>query len=159
MKTAFALSALFSSVLAAAAPASSTFQLVISGAQSSASDLQDRALISQGDAFILAPKGEHGINFTGGDGSLGIQNGDVVYVGTDGHVDLKSTNGIAAGGLTEGFTTGSNDTLEWAQGQFYACPAVSLYAAGPPTYMIYASRSGATLSSDCISIDLTKTAI
>ncbi|KAI9044648.1 uncharacterized protein KD926_011618 [Aspergillus affinis] len=108
---------------------------------SKTNDLKDRALISQGDAFILAPKGEHGSNFTGGDDTLGIENGDVAYVGKDGLLDLKSTNGVAAGGLTEGFTTGFNDTLEWAQGQFFACPHVSLYAAGPSTYMIYASRS------------------
>ncbi|OGM42487.1 hypothetical protein ABOM_008335 [Aspergillus bombycis] len=155
MKSAFILSALASSVLAAAAP----FQLVISGSQSRTSELKDRALISQGDAFIVAPQGEHGINFTGGDGTLGIQNGDVVYVGTDGHVDLKSTDGIVAGGLTQGFTTGSNNVLEWAQGQFYACPHVSFFAAGPPTYMLYASRSGATLPNDCIQISLTKAAI
>ena len=73
MKSAFVLSALLSSVLAAAAP----FQLVISGSQSRTNELKDRALISQGDAFIVAPKGDHGINFTGGDGTLGIQNGDV----------------------------------------------------------------------------------
>ncbi|KAE8402234.1 hypothetical protein BDV37DRAFT_284882 [Aspergillus pseudonomiae] len=155
MKSAFVLSALLSSVLAAAAP----FQLVISGSQSRTNELKDRALISQGDAFIVAPKGDHGINFTGGDGTLGIQNGDVVYVGTDGHVDLKSTDGVTAGGLTQGFTTGSNNILEWAQGQFFACPHEFLYAAGPPTYMLYASRSGVSLSSDCIQISLTKVAI
>ena len=58
-------------MLAAAAP----FQLL---ASSSDSAIADRALITQGDAFILAAnKGEHGINFVGGDGSLGLQNGDV----------------------------------------------------------------------------------
>ncbi|RAH64645.1 uncharacterized protein BO66DRAFT_415750 [Aspergillus aculeatinus CBS 121060] len=132
MKTVFALSAVISSAFAAAAAASSSaspFELVISNAQSRATELKGRALISQGDAFILAPAGEHGINFTGGNGSLGIQNGDVVYVGTDGHVDLKSTDGIAAGGLTQGFTTGSDNALEWAQGQFFACPHVSLHFA------------------------------
>ena len=77
MKSTFALSALFASVLAAAAPTTSEFQLVISGAQSRATELNGRALISQGDAFILAPGSEHGINFTGGDGTLGIENGDV----------------------------------------------------------------------------------
>lgn len=73
MKSAFTLSVLVSGVLAAAAP----FQLVISGSQSRTNELKDRALVSQGDAFIVAPKGEHGINFTGGDGTLGLQNGDV----------------------------------------------------------------------------------
>ncbi|KAE8363744.1 hypothetical protein BDV27DRAFT_158523 [Aspergillus caelatus] len=155
MKSAFTLSALVSGVLAVAAP----FQLVISGSHSRTNELNDRALISQGDAFIVAPKGEHGINFTGGDGTLGIQNGDVVYVGTDGHVDLKSTDGVAAGGLTQGFTTGSNNALEWAQGQFFACPHESLFAAGPPTYMLYASRSGVTLPTDCVQINLTKVAV
>lgn len=80
MKTVFALSAVISSAFAAAAAASSSaslFELVISNAQSRATELKGRALISQGDAFILAPAGEHGINFTGGNGSLGIQNGDV----------------------------------------------------------------------------------
>ena len=74
MKTTLALSALISSMLAAAAPTSSSFQLVIS---SNTDNLNGRALISQGDAFIVAPSGEHGINFTGGDGTLGIENGDV----------------------------------------------------------------------------------
>ncbi|OJJ95130.1 hypothetical protein ASPACDRAFT_64728 [Aspergillus aculeatus ATCC 16872] len=161
MKTVLALSAVISGAFAAAAVSSSAspFQLVISDAQSRATELKGRALISQSDAFILAPAGEHGINFTGGDGSLGIQNGDVVYVGSDGHVDLKSTNGIAAGGLTQGFTTGSDNALEWAQGQFFACPHVSLYAAGPPTYMIYATRSGVALPTDCIAVDLAKVAV
>ncbi|PYI13645.1 hypothetical protein BO99DRAFT_346934 [Aspergillus violaceofuscus CBS 115571] len=161
MKTAFALSAVISSAFAAAAAASSAppFQLLISGAQSRATELKGRALISQGDAFILAPHGEHGINFTGGDGTLGIQNGDVVYVGTDGHVDLKSTGGIAAGGLTQGFTTGSDNALKWVQGQFFACPHVSFHAEGPPTYMIYATRSGAALPTDCIAVDLAKVAV
>ncbi|RAK98705.1 uncharacterized protein BO80DRAFT_479140 [Aspergillus ibericus CBS 121593] len=154
MKSAIAFSALIASALAA-----SPFQLIISDSQSRTSELQNRALISQGDAFIVAPNGDHGINFVGGDGTLGIQNGDVVYVGTDGHVDLKSINGIAAGGLTEGFTTGSNNVLEWAQGSVYACPHVSLYAAGPPTYMIYVDRSGATLPDGCIEVELTKKAI
>ncbi|KAI2995934.1 hypothetical protein M752DRAFT_276951 [Aspergillus phoenicis ATCC 13157] len=151
MKTTLALSALISSMLAAAAPTSSSFQLVIS---SNTDNLNGRALISQGDAFIVAPSGEHGINFTGGDGTLGIENGDVVYVGTDGHVDLKSTDSVQSGGLTQGFTTGSDNTLEWAQGNFYACPHQSLYAAGEPTYMIYTSRSGVTLSSTCVQVAL-----
>ncbi|GLA52953.1 hypothetical protein AnigIFM63604_010035 [Aspergillus niger] len=129
-------------MLAAAAPTSSSFQLVIS---SNTDNLNGRALISHG---------EHGINFTGGDGILGIENGDVVYVGTDGHVDLKSTDGVQSGGLTQGFTTGSDNTLEWAQGNFYACPHQSLYAAGEPTYMIYTSRSGVTLSSTCVQVAL-----
>ncbi|PWY83893.1 hypothetical protein BO94DRAFT_557714 [Aspergillus sclerotioniger CBS 115572] len=145
MKSTFALSALIASVLAAAAPTTTPFQLVISRAQSSTTELKGRALISQGDAFIVAPNGDHGINFTGGDGTLGIQNGDVVYVGSDGHVDLKSTDGIASDGLTEGFTTDSNNVLQWAQGEFFACPHVSL-------------RSGVTLSSDCVQIGLTKVA-
>ncbi|KAL3248764.1 hypothetical protein ABHI18_011899 [Aspergillus niger] len=139
MKTTLALSALISSMLAAATPTSSSFQLVIG---SNTDNLNGRPLISQGDAFIVAPSGEHGINFTG------------VYVGTDGHVDLKSTDGVQSGGLTQGFTTGSDNTLEWAQGNFYACPHQSLYSAGEPTYMIYASRSGVTLSSTCVQIDL-----
>ncbi|KAL4912140.1 hypothetical protein BDW62DRAFT_216580 [Aspergillus aurantiobrunneus] len=131
IKSAFALSALVSSALAATTARAAPFQLV----------------------------GEHGINVTGGDGALGIQNDDVVYVGTDGHVDLKSIDGIADGGLTEGFTTGSNNILEWAQGGFFAWPSQSFYAAGPDTYMIYASREGANLASNCIQISFTETSV
>ena len=83
---------------------------------------------------------------------------NLVYVGTDGHVDLKSTNGVAAGGLTTGFILSGND-FAWAQGDFFACPHTRFYAAGPPTYMIYASRPGANLPQGCTKIALKKTAI
>ncbi|KAI2820966.1 hypothetical protein CBS63078_6520 [Aspergillus niger] len=115
-------------MLAAAAPTSSSFQLVIS---SNTDNLNGRALISHTLIRVYS-----------------------VYVGTDGHVDLKSTDGVQSGGLTQGFTTGSDNTLEWAQGNFYACPHQSLYAAGEPTYMIYTSRSGVTLSSTCVQVAL-----
>ncbi|GLB12314.1 hypothetical protein AtubIFM57258_009597 [Aspergillus tubingensis] len=45
--------------------------------------------------------------------------------------DLKSANGIQFHSLTPGFTTGSDNILEWAQGKFYACHHQILYTAGP----------------------------
>lgn len=78
MKSFLAISSLVSAALAAATPrALDEFQLVITDSVSRTSELQDRALITQGGALIVANKGDHGINFTGGDGSLGIENGDV----------------------------------------------------------------------------------
>ena len=45
--------------------------------------------------------------------------------------DLKSTNGIQFRSLTPGFTTGSGNIFEWAQGNFGACHHQLLYTAGP----------------------------
>lgn len=45
--------------------------------------------------------------------------------------DLKSTNNIQFRSLTLGYTTGSGNILEWAQGNFYACHHQLLYTTEP----------------------------
>ncbi|PWY62012.1 hypothetical protein BO83DRAFT_432760 [Aspergillus eucalypticola CBS 122712] len=60
--------------------------------------------------------------------------------------DLKSTNGIQSRSFTPGFTTGSYNILEWAQGNFYAW--------APPIPVHRGTRLTWSLSADLVSLKL-----
>ncbi|KAM0418878.1 hypothetical protein ACHAPT_012143 [Fusarium lateritium] len=156
MKTTFAISALLSSALAA------PFQLVVSKASSNANELLDRAVVFQTNTLFVGRAGRHSVNFNGADGALSIQNGDPIYVSSNGQLKIREyEHDVPRGGLTEGFTTTPDNTLKWAQGNTYVCPAKMEFSYGDPddAIGIFAERSGAQLPDGCVQITLKKAAI
>ncbi|KAJ4252880.1 hypothetical protein NW762_010786 [Fusarium torreyae] len=155
MKATFALSALFAGALAA------DFRLVISKAASKVSELQGESLIFQSNTLFVDTTGNNGVIFNGADGTLNIQNGDPVYADKNGQLKIREyQKDVPSDGLTQGFTTGTDNTLKWAQGNIYTCTAKKSFSYGNDVDAagIFVDRPGVKLPNDCILITLSKKA-
>ncbi|KAL4899444.1 hypothetical protein BDW74DRAFT_183697 [Aspergillus multicolor] len=163
MKFSIATIAAFASALATAAPSSSSseFTLSVADTTSPTGDLNNRKVIFHGSTLLVSGMAsQHGVNFSGGGGSLAIENGDRVYVAQDGHLSLSGTDGVPSGAITNGFTF-SGDELQFAQGAFYACQEQPHPAEGdaPNVEAIYAAIDGVSFGDNCVAITLNKASV
>ncbi|KAJ4253981.1 hypothetical protein NW762_010382 [Fusarium torreyae] len=155
MKTTFVLSALLSSALAA------PFQLVVSQASAQSAELKGRAIVFQSNTLFVADSDSHGVNFNSAHGTLSIQNGDPVYVDSNGQVKIREyQKQVPSDGLTTGFTDSGNN-LKWAQGDWYACKTEEKFSYGDSAiaWGLFGERSGAKLPKECSKVTLKKAAI